>query len=201
MNAIARCLLATLPCVGLAAAEAADDVTIDHWGNALMVTAPDNRQDPLVMRKLQAEVTLNLVDASIEDVADILRTGTGANNVIDPELRAANPTISMKVANMSAENALHWVCELAHCAWSATDGVLYLSTHPVQGAKKTVLYDISDLITPVKDFPGPELAFNSEGKGNGALPKPVEPDPQSSSGTLEDFEDFLRKSLNAQNPH
>src|SRR5580693_3409953 len=65
MNAIARCLLATLPCVGLAAAEATDEVSIDHWGNALLVTAPDNHQDTVVTRKLQAEVTLNLVDASI----------------------------------------------------------------------------------------------------------------------------------------
>ena len=197
MNTIARCLLATLPCAALAASEATDDVTIDHWGNALMVTAPDNHQDPMVARKLQAEVTLNLVDASIEDVANSLRLGSGANIVIDPSLREANPTITMKVVNMSAENALHWVCELGHCTWQATDGVLYLSTHPVEGAKKTVLYDISDLIAPVRDFPGPELAFNESGKGSGALLKPVEP--EGDKGTsLEDFEDFLRKSLNAQ---
>ncbi len=182
----------------LAAADDVDSgITIDHWGNALLVTAPDDRQDPTVTRQLAAEVTMQTVDTPLTDVVDFLHKVTGVNMVIDPALRLDDPHLSLTVANMSLEHVLHWVSVNAKCNWSAVDGAVYFSNKPIQGAQRTVLYDVSDLIQTVQDFPGPELGYNA-GANGGKLLFSQPPPQQQQPPSLDDLTDFLKKVLDTQ---
>lgn len=189
--------------VSLPSLGAADDegITIDHWGpTTLLVSAPDLRQDPAVLHRLAAEVTLDLADASLADVAAFLARTEGINVVIDPALRASDPHLTLKVQHMTVDHVLHWVCELTHCHWSAQNGAVYLSEKPAEGARRMVLYDVADLLSPVRDFPGPELAFSAGAdKGGTPLFQPAQ-EPKEDTPSIDQVEEMLRKMLGTSSP-
>ena len=42
---------------------------------------------------------------------------------------------------------------------------VYISREPVAGPRETRLYAVGDLVSPVTDFPGPDMALTAEGGG------------------------------------
>ena len=188
----------SLPMLGAAEDEG---ITIDHWGpTTLLVSAPDLRQDPAVLHRLAAEVTLDLADASLAEVATFLSRTEGINVVIDPALRASDPHLTLKVQHMSVDHVLHWVCELAHCHWTAQHGAIFLSEKPAEGARRMVLYDVADLLSPVRDFPGPELAFNAGSEKSGPRFLAPVPETKDEPPSIDQVEEMLRKLLGAASP-
>lgn len=186
-------LAAALLTAGLAQGADADEaVAIGHWGTMLVVTAPAG-DDARIAARLDQRLTVDWVDAPISDVAAFLRTATGANIVLDPKVLADEPRVTLKVADMGFGNVLTWVCRQAGLHHGFTSGAIYLAKEPVRGATTTVLYDVSDLLAPVRDFPGPELAYNADGAANGVLFTPAaEP---GAAATIEDLETFVRDTV------
>jgi hypothetical protein len=200
MMRIALALCASLSSATLVAAddaaEGSSGVSIGTWNNFLMVTAPSSQQDdPAWAARLNQNLSGDFVDAPLSDVAAFLRQTTNCSIVIDPSLALNDPRITFKFDKMTLSSTLHWITQLGGCHYSITDGAIFFSKTANVGAPKTVLYDVSDLTMPIRDFPAPELAYNQGGgKKSQLFSKPAEPDDKAGT-TLEELQDFLKSSI------
>ena len=163
-------LVASVLTTNLSAADG--EMSIARWGGSLLVTAPGGSAPTGAMAaRLNQRVTVDFQDASIDAVADFLRSVSGANIVVAPAVTASGTTVTLKASSMSLGNVLHWVTKMTNTHIGYIHGAIFLSDKPVEEASVTRFYDISDLTMPLKDFPGPELALSSgnQGKGGGAV--------------------------------
>jgi hypothetical protein len=146
----------------LAAGAAAADVTIEAWNGMLLVRAPASAAWEQLPQMTQ-RISLDARDMAIADVAAFLRQATALNIVVAPGLLAAGKPVTLQVREMRLANVLRWLERTAslHIGW--VDGALYLADQPVAGAQVTRLYDARELQFSVPDFPGPELALDSQG--------------------------------------
>jgi hypothetical protein len=171
---------------------AVEDLAIGRWGNCLLVTAPGGSIDRGLALRMSQRVTVDFQDTPLVDVADFLRAVTNANIVCAPAITAGSTTLTLRVSDMELGTVLSWVRTLAKVHIGFVDGAIYISDQPAVGASKTVLYDVSDLVLPIRDFPGPELALNVDGKGAGMLAPPVDRDGEQTS-SLDELEELIHK--------
>jgi type II secretory pathway component GspD/PulD (secretin) len=184
-------LITTLAASASAASEA--EISVGHWGNNLLVTAPVGAGDAGNANRMGEKITVEFVDAPITDVVDFLRKVSSCNFVCDPTVAASNKTVTLKAEKMELRNVLSWVTKLTGVHAGYINEAIYLSEKPIEGETKTILYDVSDLIMPLRDFPGPELAFNAGGIGNGSIIISGPSEESVPSTTIEELEDLLRK--------
>jgi hypothetical protein len=198
MRSVLLSLLALAP---VAAVAAEDEMAIGHWGNYLMVTAPADAADGHAVLALKQRVTVDFVDQPLSEVAAFLRQVSSVNIALDPSLQTTNPTLTFKAKDMELGTVLKWTTQLTKTHMGFVDKVVVLSQEPIKGATTTTLYDVSDLIMPVQDFPGRELAYNAgAGGAGGILWAPSTNEPQKAT-TVEDLEDLLRKTAAAHASH
>jgi type II secretory pathway component GspD/PulD (secretin) len=123
--------------------------------------------------RLEQRVTFDFQDQSFEDVVAFLRQVTGVNIVVSPQVIAngGGGTVTLKLQNMQFRNALKYILDITGWHMAIQDQAIYISDQPVVGAAFLRLYDVTDLITPVRDFPGVELAYTTTagGAGGGSL--------------------------------
>jgi type II secretory pathway component GspD/PulD (secretin) len=119
--------------------------------------------------RLEQRVTFDFQDQSFEDVVAFLRQVTGVNIVVAPQVLAAagGGTVTLKVREMRFRDALKWILEITGQYMAIQDQAIFINNEPVTGAASLRLYDVTDLITPVRDFPGAEMAYASTGGGGG----------------------------------
>jgi hypothetical protein len=194
MRLLALALVSPLVLSATLSAAGASDTgpSIARWGNTLIVTAPGGGigEDRLVGR-LNQKVTVDFKDAPIDQVADFLRQVTGANIVVAPGVAATATSVTLKASDMSLGNVLSWVKTLTNTHLGYVHGAIYLSDRPIEEASVTRMYDISDMVMPLRDFPGPELALNApSGQGNGGarlLPPAESAQPAPSTDEIVDL--------------
>lgn len=94
------------------------------------------------------------IDASVVVDTNAIRNGIRTGRV--------RPTVTLKVDNMTLENALNWICRLSGLAWTIKDEAIFITTPDRldrADENKLKIYDIRDLKNPIPDFPGPEIGF------------------------------------------
>ena len=79
---------------------------------AIPANAP---QDPYerMHRQLSRHVTLEFAGTPLVDALSFLSQLTGANIVLDPKVRTANPPVSLKVQDMEAATVIRWLMQLS----------------------------------------------------------------------------------------
>jgi len=144
----------------------------EDWARRALRTPREiagNKEEPwmaAIRDRLQQQVTFDFEDTAFEDVINFFRQVTGISIIVAPEVGAAGAgTVTLRARDMRFSDALKWVLELTKLHSAILNQAIYVSNKPVAGAVALRLYDIADLISPVRDFPGPELAFNAGGKG------------------------------------
>ena len=118
--------------------------------------------------RLEQRVTFEFADTSFEDVVNFLRQVTGVTIVTAPDVVAAGAgTVTLKVKDMRFGDALKWILELTNLKMALQDQAIYISKQPITGSIVLRMYDVTDLVSPVRDFPGRELAYNAGAGGAG----------------------------------
>lgn len=148
----------------------------EDWFKKSLRTASDlgdNTEEPWVevlQDRLDEVVTVNFEDTPLEDAIAFLRNQTGVNFIIANEIFEEDPPpISLRATDMKLRTALKWILEVTDLRMAIRDEAVFISTDDVQGDVILRMYDISDLTSPVRDFPGLELAYNAQGtQGGGA---------------------------------
>lgn len=130
-----------------------------------------SKQEPWVAQlqeRLNQRITFEFQDTAFEDVVNFLRQVTGTTIVVAPDVAAAGGgTVTLKVKDMRFGDALKWILELTSLKMALQNQAIYISSEPITGAVALRMYDVTDLVSPVRDFPGRELAFNAGAGGGG----------------------------------
>jgi len=148
-----------------------------------------------IRQRMDQRLTVDFSDTSFEDVVTFLRQVTQVNIVVDPAVIGAGGggTVSLKAQNMKFGDVLNWILEQTSLHMALQNQAIYISNTAVSGSISLRMYDVTDLISPVRDFAGRELAY-SAGAGAGiqifqkADDTSKAPDPQV-------LVDFIKKNL------
>jgi type II secretory pathway component GspD/PulD (secretin) len=119
--------------------------------------------------RLEQKITFDFQDQSFEDVIAFLRQVSSVNIVVSPRVLAAGGggTITLKVHEMRFRDALKWLLEITSCYMDIQDQAIFINNEPISGATKLRMYDVTDLITTVRDMPGVEMSFSTGGGSGG----------------------------------
>ncbi|MCS6970983.1 MAG: hypothetical protein NZ552_08260 [Planctomycetes bacterium] len=116
--------------------------------------------------RLEQRVTFEFQDQSFEDVVAFLRQTTGINIVVSPQVLAqGGGTVTLKVRDMRLRDALRWILDITGWHMAIQDQAVFINHEPVTGAAILRLYDVTDLITPVRSFPGIDMAYRQAASG------------------------------------
>jgi type II secretory pathway component GspD/PulD (secretin) len=130
-----------------------------------------NRVEPWMAalnERLNQRVTFEFSDTGFEDVVNFLRQVTGVTIITAPDVIAGGAgTVTLKVKDMRFGDALKWILELTNLKMAMQNQAIYISKQPISGSVVLRMYDVTDLVSPVRDFPGRELAFNAGAGGGG----------------------------------
>ncbi len=150
-------------------------------------------------KRMDQRVTFEFSDQGFEDVVTFLRQVTGVNIIVAPEVTAAGGggTVTLKVKDMRFGDALKWILELTNLHMAMQEQAIYISNKAVTGSIVLRMYDVTDLISPVKDFPGRELAYNAGGGGGGSGIQMFQAaaTEDSKSTDPQELVDFIRKNV------
>lgn len=186
----------SLPLTLFAADPAADGVQIDRFNNLLVVTAPAEQSGPPASI-LSQRMTVDFQDTSIADVAELLRRTTALNVVVAPELLARNASVTLTAKDMELGNLLNWISTVSgvHHGW--LNHALYFADKQLDGPKRMRVYDVSDLVMNIPNFPGPELDIpqtSGGGAANGAFLSAPQQDAQPNM-TTDELVELLQKHV------
>ncbi|MBA3707448.1 MAG: hypothetical protein H0W83_01355 [Planctomycetes bacterium] len=146
--------------------------------------------------RLEERVSFEFQDQGFEEVVNFLRQVTGVNIVVAPEVIAANPpTVSLKAKDMKFGNALKLIMELTNLHYALQNQAIFISNKSISGAIVLKMYDVTDLISPARDFPGRELAYNAGAGGGSGINMFKAPDEASTPADPQQLVDFIRKNV------
>jgi hypothetical protein len=158
------------------------------WVMSVSGSTIDN-PTPELKARLAQQVSVRFVDASIRDVVDFIHRATGVNMILTPDAEIAAAPVTLSVDEMRTDRVLRWITTLTDLRMSLVGEVVYLGTEPYRGRRTTVFYDVTDLVTPVRDFPGPDLALNT---GDSRMPVDLFGVPEVDENSAFDPEELAR---------
>ncbi len=111
------------------------------------------------------KVTLQFQDASLASIVDYVRDLTNVNFVLGAKAREkAETPITIHVKDLSVKSALALVLKPLGLTTVWRDGV-FLITAPEEEPLLLQIYDVRDLLYPIADMPGVEIALDASGLG------------------------------------
>jgi type II secretory pathway component GspD/PulD (secretin) len=156
-----------------------------------------------INNRLKQKLDFDFQDESFEEVVSFFRRVTGVNIITAPEVYAegGGGTVTLTAKDMKFADALKWVLELTKLHMAVRDQAIYISNKPVTGAVALRIYDVADLISPVHDMPGRELAYtqNNSGSKSGGFDLFADAAPEGSRLSTEDLVDFIQKNVAQDN--
>ncbi len=131
-----------------------------------------NQVEPWVAQlkdKLEQRVTFEFADQSFDDVITFLRQVTNTTIITAPDVVGGGGAgnVTLRVKDMRFGDALKWILELTGLHMALQNQAIYISKAPITGAVTLRMYDVTDLVLPIGDFPGRELAYNAGAGGMG----------------------------------
>lgn len=167
-------------------------VSIGVWNNQLIVTAPAS--DARTLPGGDQRMTLDWRDVTLDEATTALRGMTNLNIICMPDL--AEKRLTLTVKNMPLTNVVTWMTTLTSVHASYQREALVFSSAVIEGEMVTRLYDVSDLIAPLQNFPGPELSIPEPGGKGAQISAPAEP--AKAATDPEELAEFLRRQVHAE---
>lgn len=119
--------------------------------------------------RLQQRITCNFVDKDFNEVVTWLRDISGISFVVAPDVLAGGvKNITLQVKDMRLEESVKWICTIASINWAIDKQAIFLSKSAIQGSAALRMYDVTDLVSPIVDFPGKEPGFSGITSNGGA---------------------------------
>ncbi|MFW5830179.1 MAG: type II secretion system protein GspD, partial [Planctomycetota bacterium] len=144
--------------------------------------------------RLEQVITVQFEDAELIDVVDFLRRTTGVNIIVATEVvaDAAVPPITLSANNMKLKTALKWVMQITRLQMSIRNQAIYISKEGQLGEVALRLYDISDLLSPVRDFTGIELGYSAADDGGFEI---IDTFAEEGDADPQEMVDFIRENV------
>lgn len=146
----------------------------EDWQRRAVRTPPElgvGREEPwmaTINARMDQVVTFEFEDTPFEDVIAFFRQVTGLNIIVAPEVYAAGAApITFRARDMRFRESLKWVLEMGRLHMAIQNQAIFIADQPIAGAIALRMYDIADLVSPVRDMPARELAYAGGGGGGG----------------------------------
>ena len=133
---------------------------------ALLLLAPqDNKEVESKLKNIK--ISLDFKNAPLETVVDYVRELSGLNVLIDKSAREKGEiVISLTVKEVSLKSALQLMLKPQGLDTMFEEGVLLIvSKEKTQEKVFTEIYDVRDLLFPIKDFPGVDFSLAPDNFG------------------------------------
>ncbi len=132
---------------------------------ALPALAQDSAREETENKLKNVRVTLDFKDAPLDTVMDYLREISNINLVVDARVREKNIVVTMKVSEISLKSVFSLMLKPHNCGTMFKDGVLQILPSEVIADRtvKMELYDCRDILHPIQDFPGVDIALDTVG--------------------------------------
>lgn len=142
-------------------------------------------------------VTVRLDDATLDEFVDFLRKASGVNIVVNRKAIAKDGgdadaiRVAIDVKDVTVLDALRIVLEPLDLGMRVRGNVLLItSKRDARGESVLVLYDVADLLMPIRDFPAPDLNIYPSGY---EPPEPPEPEVHQAIETSEELAELVRQ--------
>ena len=127
-------------------------------------------EDPEPVRRIKnaldgTKVNFTFDKTPLDDVVQQIRTITGANITVDPQVDGKTLTVTANFDSLPASNVLNLILENVGLTYTFKENILFI-TNPGQQSGKTEfgIYNVSDLLNKIRDFEGPELILKPSGE-------------------------------------
>ncbi|HEY3320173.1 MAG TPA: hypothetical protein VGP72_06895 [Planctomycetota bacterium] len=111
-------------------------VTAVVLGFVLIGSVKAESWEERMWRQLNRKVSLELVDASLSDACSLLTSICGANIILAPKVRTADPHLTIKLQDMDAGTALKWFTQLTDTHADVVDQAIFINDVPNKDAEK-----------------------------------------------------------------
>ncbi|MEM7234528.1 MAG: hypothetical protein AAF517_20275, partial [Planctomycetota bacterium] len=145
----------------------------------------------LIKNQLEAQIIqdINFEDTPLSEVVDTFRQIAGVNILIDAgiDAEADEFKVSQPITNLSAMAALRHILDSKGLVFGFEESTMVISTK--EGARPDTVfevYNVSDLLTKIRDFAAPEIRLRSGGdSGGGESPISFTDDSEETQETLD----------------
>ncbi len=143
---------------------------------ALPAAAQDKKESDVIARQqIEAKlknlrITLDFKDATLQAVCDYLREIADLNLFVSNKVEGQGDNLSIKVTDITLKSVLSLVLKPKGLTYMIKDGVLLITTQ--EEANEDVImeiYDVRDLLYPIKDFPGVDISLATDAIGTTAV--------------------------------
>ncbi|TVR44688.1 MAG: hypothetical protein EA402_06300 [Planctomycetota bacterium] len=120
--------------------------------------------------RLEMEVEFIWEDTMLEDAIEFLRQTTGVNFVVSPDVYAGGgpPPITLS-GRMRLRTVLGWISQITRLEYTLRSQAVFISSDVAESDTVLRIYNVNDLLSPVQDFEGPELAWTGGGQAGGGF--------------------------------
>ncbi len=134
---------------------------------ALPAAAQDEARKEVETKLRDMKVTLDFKDAPLDTVVDYLLELSSINIVVDPSVHEKDIQVTIKVKEVSLGGILRLILDGHDCGTLWKDDVLQILPKAaiVERTLKLKIYDCSDILYPIRDFPGVEVELKADGPG------------------------------------
>jgi type II secretory pathway component GspD/PulD (secretin) len=155
--------------------------------------------------KLDMLIDADFVDTPLDSVIAQLRERTKAPIVVLPSViaKAGSTPISVTLKGGQFGQVLKWVLQGPGLHMALQNEAIVISDQPISGAVVLRMYDVADIISVRKNFPGRELAIanaGGAGDGGGNLFAAAAPTDEAATKTIsvDDLKALIQKNVSPQ---
>ncbi|MCA8961004.1 MAG: secretin and TonB N-terminal domain-containing protein [Planctomycetes bacterium] len=120
----------------------------------------------------ESSPSLQFSDESLQSVVNFLMDVASLNISIDPEIDAEETKVTVKLEGVKLAEALDLILTNTGLAYTFRENTLYITQKgAAHGDTIFHIYNVSDILNRIKDFPGPTIRVKSNDEGDdGASP-------------------------------
>lgn len=134
---------------------------------AVAAALPGMLQDPAnrdVDRKISTmRLSVEFQDTPLRDVIELIRQTADINAILDREVDPS-VAVTFKVRDITLKTMLNYILRAHELGYVISEGILQIV--PIEKARAKVqlkIYDVQDLVAPLRDMPGREITFGDDG--------------------------------------
>lgn len=150
----------------------------------------------IALRLEQLRVSCSFDKLPLDDFVKWVRAATGVNvvvkrAVIAKELDPEGVLVTLELRDVALKDLLALALEPHGLATRVEGNVLFVTTkRDARGKPIVVLYDVSELLMPIRDFPAPDINLY---QSHEERPEPPEPEVRAVADSAEEVADLVRR--------
>jgi len=128
----------------------------------VLVAGAQDEADKSLRAKLRTlRIDIDISGWNVSQLADYVREVTGVNIVVDPSAASDPVSLTLRAKGVSVQSVLNLLLKPNKLGWVVEEGVLRIAREEkLRGNVRLEIFDLRDLLMPIRDFPGVEITLS-----------------------------------------